>query len=127
RPPAGAVVFAGAVRTRPAADPGVAGHHAKAAGSGTADRAALDAELAEVTEAVRAEKLSEVAAEFDGIHTIQRAVEVGSVDRIISAAQLRPAVIEAIEKWKSDRSRPTTGGANGEFVPPARSVPVYSR
>ncbi|MFI5551962.1 carboxyl transferase domain-containing protein [Streptomyces sp. NPDC051738] len=125
--PAAAVVFSGEVRKRTAADPRVAGLHAKVAGAGTADRATLDAELAEVTEAVRAEKLSEVAAEFDGIHTIQRAVEVGSVDRIISAAQLRPAVIEAIETWKSERSRPTTDDENGEFVPPARSAPVYSR
>jgi hypothetical protein len=37
-----------------------------------------------------------VAAEFDRIHTIQRAVEVGSVDAIISVAQLRPRIIDAI-------------------------------
>ena len=47
---------------------------------------------------VRAEKLGEVAAEFDRIHSIQRAVEVGSVDAIISVPQLRPAIIEAIER-----------------------------
>jgi hypothetical protein len=45
---------------------------------------------------VRAEKLAEVAAEFDRIHSIQRAVEVGSVDAIISVAQLRPRIIDAI-------------------------------
>ncbi|MFJ2094168.1 biotin carboxylase N-terminal domain-containing protein [Streptomyces sp. NPDC087901] len=95
--PAAAVVFAGEVRKRTAADPRVAGLRAKAAGAGTAGSATFNAELAEVTEAVRAAKLSEVAAEFDGIHTIQRAVEVGSVDRIISGAQLRPAIIDAIE------------------------------
>ncbi|MEU1010488.1 carboxyl transferase domain-containing protein [Streptomyces sp. NPDC005890] len=95
--PAAAVVFSGEVRKRTAADPRVAGLRAKAAGAVAADRAALDVELVEVTEAVRAEKLSEVAAEFDRIHTIQRAVEVGSVDKIISAARLRPAIIDAIE------------------------------
>jgi hypothetical protein len=47
---------------------------------------------------VRAEKLGEVAAEFDRIHSIQRAVEVGSVDAIISVAGLRPAIISAIER-----------------------------
>jgi hypothetical protein len=46
---------------------------------------------------VRAEKLGEVAAEFDRIHSIQRAVEVGSVDAIISLRQLRPRIIHAIE------------------------------
>ena len=65
--------------------------------SGT-ERAALSAQLAEVQASVRAEKLGEVAAEFDRIHSIQRAVEVGSVDAIISAPQLRPAIIEAIER-----------------------------
>ena len=46
--------------------------------------------------AVRAEKLGEVAAEFDRVHSIQRAVEVGSVDAVISAPELRPKLIEAI-------------------------------
>jgi acetyl/propionyl-CoA carboxylase alpha subunit/acetyl-CoA carboxylase carboxyltransferase component len=95
--PAAAVVFSGEVRKRTAADPRVTSLHEKAAGAATADRAALNAELAEVTAAVRAEKLSQVAAEFDSIHSIQRAVEVGSVDTIISAAQLRPAIIDVIE------------------------------
>jgi hypothetical protein len=31
------------------------------------------------------------------VHSIQRAVEVGSVDSIISPAELRPRIIEAIE------------------------------
>jgi hypothetical protein len=46
---------------------------------------------------VRAEKISEVAVEFDGIHNIQRAVEVGSVDAVVSVAGLRPRIIEVIE------------------------------
>ena len=54
------------------------------------------AELAEVRAAVRAEKLAEVATEFDRVHSIQRAVEVGSVDAVISAAELRPRIIAAI-------------------------------
>ena len=47
---------------------------------------------------MRAEKLGEVAAEFDGVHSIQRAVEVGSVDAIISAQRLRPELIAAVER-----------------------------
>ncbi len=46
---------------------------------------------------VRTEKLTEVATEFDRVHNIRRAVEVGSVDAVISAAELRPRIIEAIE------------------------------
>ena len=63
-----------------------------------ADRAALATELAAARTAVRAEKLGEVAAEFDRVHSVQRAVDVGSVDAIISAAELRPKIIEAIER-----------------------------
>ena len=45
---------------------------------------------------MRAEKLGEVAAEFDQVHSIRRAVEVGSVDAIIAAAELRPKIISVI-------------------------------
>jgi hypothetical protein len=38
-----------------------------------------------------------VAAEFDRVHSIQRAVEVGSVDAVIRAAELRPRIIRAID------------------------------
>lgn len=47
----------------------------------------------------RPEKLAEVAAEFDRIRSIQRAVEVGLVDAITSVAQLRPSIIDTIERW----------------------------
>ncbi len=50
---------------------------------------------------MRSEKLGELAAEFDAIHSVERAVEVGSVDRIVPAAQLRPALIEAVERGMS--------------------------
>jgi acetyl/propionyl-CoA carboxylase alpha subunit/acetyl-CoA carboxylase carboxyltransferase component len=95
--PAAAVVFSGEVNTRTANDPRVTELQAQLPAASGADRAALNAQLAEVQSAVRAEKLGQVAAEFDRVHSIQRAVEVGSVDMIISAAELRPRIIEAIE------------------------------
>ncbi|ATY11325.1 fused acetyl/propionyl-CoA carboxylase subunit alpha/methylmalonyl-CoA decarboxylase subunit alpha [Amycolatopsis sp. AA4] len=95
--PAAAVVFAGEVKTRTANDPRVAELQKRLGELSGAERAACAAELAEVTSSVRAEKLGEVASEFDRVHSIQRAVEVGSVDAIVSTAQLRPRIIEAIE------------------------------
>jgi len=95
--PAAAVVFSGEVRNRTANDSRVADMQARAAESSGAERAALSAALTEVQASVRAEKLAEVAAEFDQIHSIQRAVDVGSVDAIISLPQLRPQIIDAIE------------------------------
>jgi acetyl-CoA carboxylase carboxyltransferase component len=95
--PAAAVVFSGDVNARTAADPRVRDLEARVAAAAGADRAALTAELDELRSAVRAEKLGEVATEFDRVHNIQRAVEVGSVDAVIRAAELRPRIIEAIE------------------------------
>jgi acetyl-CoA carboxylase carboxyltransferase component len=96
--PAAAVVFAGEVNARTAADSRVQSLSEKLSGASGAERAALAAELADVQTSVRAEKLGAVAAEFDGVHSIERAVKVGSVDAIISAAELRPSIIEAIER-----------------------------
>ena len=39
-----------------------------------------------------------MAAEFDGIHNIHRAVDVGSVDAVIPAARLRPEIIAVLER-----------------------------
>ncbi|MFF3867592.1 carboxyl transferase domain-containing protein [Micromonospora sp. NPDC001898] len=95
--PAAAVVFSGDVNARTAADPRVRDLEARVAAASGADRAALTAELDELRSTVRPEKLGEVAAEFDRVHNIQRAVEVGSVDAVIRAAELRPRIIESIE------------------------------
>ncbi|MFF3226829.1 carboxyl transferase domain-containing protein [Nocardia suismassiliense] len=95
--PAAAVVFAGEVNARTAADPRVRDLAARAANASGTDRATLTAELDEARSAVRTEKLGNVAAEFDRVHNIQRAVEVGSVDAVISTAELRPRIIQTIE------------------------------
>ncbi|MEN0071325.1 MAG: carboxyl transferase domain-containing protein, partial [Propionicimonas sp.] len=97
--PAAAVVFAGDVARRTAADPRVATLEARLRVARTQAKAGLQLELADARAAVRAEKISEVAAEFDGVHDIHRAVQVGSVDRVISPAELRPAIIGTIDAW----------------------------
>lgn len=96
--PAAAVVFSGEVNNRTATDPRVTELQAQVSAASGAERAARSARLAELQSSVRSEKLGEVAAEFDQVHSIQRAVEVGSVDAIISAAELRPRIIDAIEQ-----------------------------
>ncbi|GAB2810009.1 biotin carboxylase N-terminal domain-containing protein [Actinoallomurus bryophytorum] len=101
--PAAAVVFSGEVNNRTATDPRVTELQARITETSGAERAALGTRLAEVQSSVRAEKLGEVAAEFDRVHSIERAVEVGSVDAIISAAELRPRIIEAIEHGSAPR------------------------
>ncbi|MFI6131545.1 carboxyl transferase domain-containing protein [Micromonospora sp. NPDC051141] len=95
--PAAAVVFAGEVAARTAADPRVRELESRVGAATGTERATLTGELDELRSSVRAEKLGEVATEFDRVHSIQRAVEVGSVDAVIRAAELRPRIIEAIE------------------------------
>jgi acetyl-CoA carboxylase carboxyltransferase component/pyruvate/2-oxoglutarate dehydrogenase complex dihydrolipoamide acyltransferase (E2) component len=96
--PAAATVFAREVKQRTDADPGVrAARKALAAATGP-DVARLRAALAAMTEQVRSQKLGEVAGEFDAIHTVERALRVGSVDRIISARELRPYVVDALAR-----------------------------
>ncbi len=51
-----------------------------------------------VWDEVRIEKLGEVAAEFDAIHSVARAQAVGSVHRTIAAADLRAELIAAVER-----------------------------
>lgn len=100
--PAAAVVFAGDVNSRTAKDPRVAELEARVAAATGGERAALVTQLIDVRTTVRAEKLSEVAAEFDSVHSIQRAVEVGSVDAIVRPEELRPQIIAAIERGLGD-------------------------
>ncbi|MGW9514129.1 carboxyl transferase domain-containing protein, partial [Embleya sp. NPDC055610] len=108
--PAAAVVFAGDVNARTAADPRVRDLESRAAAASGAERATLTAELDELRSSVRTEKLGEVAAEFDRVHDIRRAVEVGSVDAVIEARELRPRIIEAIAThWAESGSAASAG------------------
>jgi acetyl/propionyl-CoA carboxylase alpha subunit/acetyl-CoA carboxylase carboxyltransferase component len=96
--PAAAVVLSREVTTRTWNDPRVTARRGEleaAAGKGLGD---LHAELADLVQTVRAEKLKEVADEFDSIHDIKRAMRVGSVDRIIAPRELRPFIIHALER-----------------------------
>ncbi len=110
--PAAAVVFAGDVGARTANDPRVTELEARIAEADGAERAELTTELADVRSAVRAEKLGEVATEFDRVHSIQRAVQVGSVDAIIRPAELRPEIIAAVERGLTAGSGGSEPGAN---------------
>ncbi len=95
--PAAAVVFARDVDARTAADPRVASLEHRLSEASGAERAEVATELSQTRTAVRSEMLGKVAAEFDSVHDIHRAVEVGSVDAVISPHELRPRIIAAME------------------------------
>jgi len=96
--PAAAVVFAGDVRKRTLSDERIMSLQQELDRSEGADRVVLRDRLNKMKKVVHSEKLREVAEEFDGIHSVHRALEVGSVHRIIPASSLRPHLIDAIER-----------------------------
>jgi acetyl-CoA carboxylase carboxyltransferase component/pyruvate/2-oxoglutarate dehydrogenase complex dihydrolipoamide acyltransferase (E2) component len=104
--PAAAVVFTREVDKRTAADPRVRDLEAALGAADAVEQAHLRAELAAVRASVRSEKLGEVAAEFEAVHDIERARRVGSVNAIIPAAELRPRLIEAVERGMERVGRP---------------------
>ena len=96
--PAAGVVLVREVGARTEKDARVAKLREQLAAASGADVAKVSQELADTTKTVRAEKLKEMADEFDAIHDIKRAMRVGSVDEIIPAAELRPFIIGALER-----------------------------
>ncbi|MEM8746148.1 MAG: carboxyl transferase domain-containing protein, partial [Actinomycetota bacterium] len=99
--PAAATVFAREVKKRTESDHRVHEARDAVAQAEGPEAARLRSALATVSDQVRSEKLGEVADEFDSIHTIERALRVGSVDRIIPAPQLRPYIVDALERGMS--------------------------
>jgi acetyl-CoA carboxylase carboxyltransferase component len=89
--PAAAVVFAREVRAKALADPRVAAARAAAGGTGGD---AYERTLA----AVLAEKQAETAAAFDAVHTVERALAVGSLDAIVAPADVRPWLVAELER-----------------------------
>ncbi len=43
------------------------------------------------------EKQAELATEFDSIHSVERAREVGSLEAILEPARLRPSLIDLLD------------------------------
>jgi acetyl-CoA carboxylase carboxyltransferase component/biotin carboxyl carrier protein len=96
--PAAAVVFARDVERRARADGRVRSLEHQLETAGASERLRLRARLSALVEQVRAEKLGEVAREFDAVHSVDRAQHVGSVHRVVPADGLRPYLIDAVER-----------------------------
>ncbi len=97
--PAASVVFAREVRAQAASDPRVLSKQRGLRFQSTPEsRDELDALLKEVI----LEKQAEVAAEFDRIHSVERAREVGSLKEIIEPDRLRSSLIAALRKARDE-------------------------
>jgi len=105
--PAAAAVFARDVDARTRADERVRALEEQLAEAEGPSKTQLRTELLQVTARVRSEMLGALADEFDRVHSVERAQEVGSVHHIIPAERLRPYLIEAVERGKEKESGST--------------------
>jgi len=96
--PAAGVVFTRDVEMRTKNDPRLTALEAQIARAAGDEKRHLAAQLAELRPLVRSEKLGEVADEFDQVHSVQRAREVGSLDHIIPPERLRPYLVDALDR-----------------------------
>jgi acetyl/propionyl-CoA carboxylase alpha subunit/acetyl-CoA carboxylase carboxyltransferase component len=105
---AAAVVFTRLVRERAQADPRVRAARQALADAGLADRReaeeAYERVLADVTAGVQ----TDVAREFDAVHNVARALEVGSLDALTTAKELRPTLCARLERaLEEDQAAPS--------------------
>jgi len=107
--PAAAVVFAGEVERAAAGDERIQSLDEAISHASGAERQRLRARRSAQWEAVLAEKRREFAARFDQIHSIERAVRVGSVNSVVGLDSLRGHLIEAVERGirRADPPTPT--------------------
>jgi acetyl-CoA carboxylase carboxyltransferase component len=124
--PAAAVVFPAEVKARTLADPRVKAIQAQLVGAGDPERLRLRARYDEVYRTVFADKQGEVADGFDAVHCVQRAQHVGSLQHIVPPANLRPYLVDAIERGmartRDQVLRARSKRANGA---PARQSSVH--
>lgn len=96
--PAAAVVFTREVRARVRTDSAVSELESRVAEADADERPALLHRLHDLTGRITTEIQAAVAREFDDIHTVERALQVGSIDHIVTPAELRPYLIAAVRR-----------------------------
>ena len=103
--PAAAVVFPSLVSKETNQDPRVKQARKRLVASG----ARFQKEFDELYQKVYAERQSALAGSFDSIHSVERARDVGSIDEIITLAELRPhlarKVAEGMKRFSPPGSR----------------------
>ncbi len=108
--PAAAVVFSSEVDARTRKDPRMQALNEAMTQAEGAEKSRLRAEVDRLFKLVQSEKLGEVASEFDHIHTVHRALEVGALNDILPPRDLRSYLVHAIErgiaKFQPDNANP---------------------
>jgi len=106
---AAAVVFTRLVGERVQKDPRVRDAKAALASAKVAERRKLEEDYEAVLADVEAQVQTEVAREFDAVHNVARALEVGSLDALATANELRPALCARLDNLLKEQSSPAKG------------------
>ena len=96
--PAAAVVFPGLVRKRAGADPAVAAARRGIEAAHPAARANAIADHERVLREVIAREQAAVAREFDAVHSVDRALQVGSLSAVIGVPALRGELVRRVSR-----------------------------
>jgi acetyl-CoA carboxylase carboxyltransferase component len=96
--PAAAVVFAGEVEARTRKDPRMQALSQAMATAESVEKHRLRTQWDELFKIVHSEKLGEVAGEYDRVHSVQRALKVAALHHILPPVNLRPYLIDAVER-----------------------------
>ena len=114
---AAAVVFTRDVRKRTQADVRVVDARRElGAARDPASRAARRAAYDRVFQEVLLEKQAEVAAEFDAVHTVERAQRVGSLEMILEPRTLRPTLVRWLAEAFKSEAKPEVRSLQAAFA-----------
>jgi acetyl/propionyl-CoA carboxylase alpha subunit/acetyl-CoA carboxylase carboxyltransferase component len=111
--PAAAVVFPGLVRQRALEAPQVVEARAKLGKGSDAQRAGALGRYEQLLREATSRAQAEVAREFDAVHSVERALKVGSLSDILSPSRLREALIDAVESGVGRFGRAAEGTFHG--------------
>jgi len=103
--PAAAVVFPREVQTRTEKDVRVLNAKGALAQASENETLLFQQRLEEVRKQVQLEKQGEVAKEFDGVHSVERAVKMGSLDGVIAPDNLRVRIVEELNNFDFTQNR----------------------
>ncbi len=119
--PAAAVVFAGEVEARARKDTRLQALSQAMAKAEGAEKGRLRAQWDELFKVVHSEKLGEMASQFDKVHSVERALAVGALNRIIPPATLRPYLIDAVERGIATEQELNAGAQKSVIVEAAQT------
>ena len=96
--PAAAVVFASEVEANTRKDERLQALNEAMLQADGAEKGRLRSQWNALYKVVYSEKLGEMAGEFDRVHSVQRALRVGALNRIIEPCKLRPYLVDSLER-----------------------------